>query len=1387
MLSVAFESDAEYSATMPIVSESSRPTGPKRASDERLVGGGNRRSVQRWPYAWVGSAVAAILALARWQRDPDVWLLLAAAAGTLGMIVFHRTLRAPRGWAAASVVMLVVAITFGQQELVEIRKASFDWVRWSAAERVARGERVAAKVSDVAAALQLAAAGVVADTALIRALVADGQAQSLLRAPSLDDGVESAMLVFRHGVLIGRAGQLHIPITADGAIGTRLEEGAFHTSLVTRLPSRNGEIRAVAVALLASAPPADRFARSLTQSLAGAIDIARIIIESPDSTRVVAGSTVIVVPDGARRLARVRALAYSAEETRESMLQRARARTAVPLALAVLLVLVTSWRRPAATLHRAGTAAALLAAIAAAPLNALSNVSPLFNAASYFVPVGGRLTGNIAALLITSALLLAVLFLVERATRSHRIRWRPWALLVALLVASLLPFVLRVLARGIALPPEGAGFELWIAWELAIALAATSVLLVGIAAGQMALGARRGLPAWIAPVLAIVAAVGAPFLWGAPGAFPAWYPVLWVIAITALAFSRRGTALVMGSALVAGAGSATLTWGATVRARMDLAQHDLTRITAVDENAFMLLGRFVDMLASDVAPPAGNAALRRYAASDLASAGYAARIARWIPSMPNTPLSAFALSAVDDTVGAQARLAAKARETGTIHIDTVASGAISMLVAAIPFRDGTVTTVAVPPRTRLLPADPFASLTGVAGAGRAEPPYSLALTAVTTEPAEATPLQWRRIRSAMHGDGIVGKGPQARQAHVEVEMRGADVLIPRGALLALLDLFAVGLLWGASAMADGAVRRWLRLRRTRWSRSYRVRLSATLLAFFVAPAALFAAWSWYRLRDDDRAARELLVREALRVAALNATDADRRALGGLSSGAGTPLFLFRRGQLVLASDSLLDALAPLGRLLPLSLDGDAFGTDDVFATRRLRVGGRETLVGYRRLPLLDADAVLSAPARGDEFALDLRREDLGVLLLFVSALGALAAVWSSGIAARALARPVGALREAALAIASGQQDPSLGVAPAAEFAPVYRAFGVMAEDLSTSRGALEAAQKRTEAVLQHVASGVMALRPNGDVLIANPRAEALLAIPLRASATLSSMPSRLSPLVDRCEHFLHSTRDDEAFELSVQGRQLRARLTRLPGGAVLTLDDVTELASAQRVLAWGEMARQVAHEIKNPLTPIRLGVQHLRRAYRDGRSDFETILDTNVTRVLSEIDHLDEIARSFSRYGMAPKDRDPGIRVDVRAVVLDLLALERMGEDGVVWAYDAADHAPTAFAFAQPDELKDVLLNLLENARLAQAREVSVRVLPDPSRVAIEVRDNGTGIAADVLPRVFEPHFSTRTSGSGLGLAISRRLIEGWGGTIAIRSTESTGTEVRIELRAAEA
>jgi nitrogen fixation/metabolism regulation signal transduction histidine kinase len=272
--------------------------------------------------------------------------------------------------------------------------------------------------------------------------------------------------------------------------------------------------------------------------------------------------------------------------------------------------------------------------------------------------------------------------------------------------------------------------------------------------------------------------------------------------------------------------------------------------------------------------------------------------------------------------------------------------------------------------------------------------------------------------------------------------------------------------------------------------------------------------------------------------------------------------------------------------------------------------------------------------------------------------------------------------------------------------------------------------------------------------------------------------------------FLGSGRDDEDFALALGSRQLRGTLTRLGrGGAVVTIDDVTELARAQRVLAWGEMARQVAHEIKNPLTPIRLGVQHLKRARADKRVDFDRVLDQNVTQILAEIDRLDEIARAFSRYGAAPDERARAAAIDVAAVVREVVALERMGEEkGPAWIEEGTD-APV-FALARADELKEVLLNVLENARHAGASRVVVQLATsvgdDDSRVVeVVVNDNGHGIPAEVLPRIFEPHFSTRTSGSGLGLAISRQLVEGWGGTIVVESEAGRGTAVTIRLPAA--
>ncbi len=214
------------------------------------------------------------------------------------------------------------------------------------------------------------------------------------------------------------------------------------------------------------------------------------------------------------------------------------------------------------------------------------------------------------------------------------------------------------------------------------------------------------------------------------------------------------------------------------------------------------------------------------------------------------------------------------------------------------------------------------------------------------------------------------------------------------------------------------------------------------------------------------------------------------------------------------------------------------------------LGNSKMLFGYSAaLGPAQQRFVLAAPARSDDLVLDRRRRDLGMLVLFATAAGALAALWLSGIAARRLAR-----------------------------------------DLELSR---------------------------------------------------------------------------------------------------------IEVARAERVLAWGEMARQVAHEIKNPLTPIRLGVQHLRRARSDPRVDFDTVLNDNVKRILAEIDRLDEIARSFSRYGSAPADLAPAEDVDVASVVKDVVGLEQMGGGKVKWLLRGADRP--LWAMARRDEMRDVLLNVFEN------------------------------------------------------------------------------------------
>jgi signal transduction histidine kinase len=1320
----------------------------------------------RW---WLLAGAAAALSGAGWMRSPGEPYVIACALATvaLGALARLGARRAIGIVATFTAATLTGLFAVGSRAIGRLEES---WDAYHAALEFESAARLERELVTAAATLRNTAQ---------RALDAPSDPEPAFNfLESLTAGPdERGVVLYRAGRPAAWAGRVRASTdTMNAPLGAAMSP--FYLTLYAA--AARDDRRAVATLLVHAEPPADRIASPLDARVAALSGVRGFEYVPAAQSR--SGYARFVA--GADTLFAARPSALEQAEVRLRVLEKARVRGMLAVGLLLLLLLVEAWRRPSSLARRLGTLVVALATIAIVPFNAFSNATVLFDPSVYFASLGGPFTGSVGVLVITSALALLGVLAVLRARLPVRSRW-PAAGLV-LLIAALGPFLLRDLARGINPPPWGVPLPLWLAWQVALFLAAAAVLLTGVSAGRAALGARRGIAPWLAPMLAAIAAIIAPALWDAPGSWPGWYPAVWILAIGALALTRRTRGFLINAALVSALGAVTLVWGTAARKRVQLAERDVTGLDAVDSTAFALLERLGRDLAR-ATPPQGRAELlQRYVRSDLDDAGYPVELTQWAP-LDNGgfgPVASLVLSDIERAPNEEQAVLDSAHTVGSAVILPGRGSAGVHLVLAVPYRDGSAVTVIVAPRTRLIADDPFTALIGVAGVRATEPPYSLALERGVLTATEAHDGRWLRKGDELHGDWMIASEQGRSRVHVEVELRSLVALVPRGALIVILDVVLLSALWTLVAASDGGFRRWTRTRVRGWRRSYRSRLIFSLFGFFVLPAVVFAIWSYRRLQGDDQQSRELLVRETLRSFVSN-RHADSLNIRGQRLEA--PLFLYADGEMRETSDSLYDLLAPVGRFLPRSVAQNVVLLEEVNDSKRETIAGVPALFGYRAVAERGRRYVLAAPARTDELTLDRQRHDLGILVLFATAIGALAALGLSGVAARAFARPIGELRLAALAVAAGEAEPALADEPPVEFQPVFSAFRRMASDLAASRSALEEAQRRTEAVLRNVASGVVATDPDGRITLANPPAEALLSIPLVPGADLVVPDAGRGgrDLATRVRAFARADADEEELDLVLHGRQLHVRLTRLRrgiGGVVVTLDDVTELARAQRVIAWGEMARQVAHEIKNPLTPIRLGVQHLKRAYRDGRGGYDRVLEQNVGRILAEIDRLDEIARAFSRYGTAPAERAPGEPIDVAAVVRDVVELERIGEGEVQWRLEGADDP--VIARARGPELREVLLNVLENARLANARCVQVRLAQNDARAVISVSDDGDGIPPDVLPRIFEPHFSTRTSGSGLGLALSRSLVEAWGGEIRVESGGTAGTQVTIALAA---
>ncbi|HYC89004.1 MAG TPA: ATP-binding protein, partial [Thermoanaerobaculia bacterium] len=247
-------------------------------------------------------------------------------------------------------------------------------------------------------------------------------------------------------------------------------------------------------------------------------------------------------------------------------------------------------------------------------------------------------------------------------------------------------------------------------------------------------------------------------------------------------------------------------------------------------------------------------------------------------------------------------------------------------------------------------------------------------------------------------------------------------------------------------------------------------------------------------------------------------------------------------------------------------------------------------------------------------------------------------------------------------------------------------------------------------------------------------------------------------------------------------RTLRVSIVPLPDTdeEMLIAEDVTEILRSNRLEAWGEMARQVAHEIKNPLTPIQLTAEHLRAVAERGDPNLPQVVEHAVENILRQVVTLRETSREFSDYAsLRQVQRKP---LDLQKLLGDLAAgYEESHERGIAFETEIAPSTPRNF---HGDErlLRGAVTNLIENAfQAAAGGRVRLAAHGVDSKVVIGVEDDGPGVAPELLPKIFDPYFSTKSTGTGLGLAIARKAIEEHGGVIRAENVHP-GLRVVIEL-----
>ncbi len=446
----------------------------------------------------------------------------------------------------------------------------------------------------------------------------------------------------------------------------------------------------------------------------------------------------------------------------------------------------------------------------------------------------------------------------------------------------------------------------------------------------------------------------------------------------------------------------------------------------------------------------------------------------------------------------------------------------------------------------------------------------------------------------------------------------------------------------------------------------------------------------------------------------------------------------------------------------------------------------------------------------------LKEQQLTVRQLGLLTLGVLtfmlifASSWTAFYIARGLTVPIKALAEGADAIAQGDLKHRVEVIAEDELALLVDTFNQMSGRLEANSEELRERRRYIETVLESLPTGVISFDPDNRVTTINRAAIRMLRLENAdfegfAIGKLVSEENRLvlERVLSRAKRIGHAAEQTNLRRETTEG--LRDGMGELPvaltatalsndGGSVLVIEDLSELITAQRASAWQEVARRMAHEIKNPLTPIQLSAERIARRFADTNGNPDDIHTTDgqtvkviqdgTTTIIREVQSLKMMVDEFSRFARLPNAKPE--RGDLNEIVRQVAALyeDRKGEIAIVTAL--ADSLPETLL--DTEQIKRVFVNLIENALEAfdsgKHNEIRIVTRHETARdlIIAEVADNGKGIAPANLQKLFQPYFSTKGRGTGLGLAIVQRIISEHGGKIKAVANQPVGAKFIIEL-----